>query len=86
MNLEAAILKNTCRAAAEAITRDATCAIQGAPVLVIEGIMNPKRVEAIASREGLALANDLMLRRVRLACDNSSVVRSFKGVGFESYG
>jgi hypothetical protein len=35
--------------------------------------------EAIACREGLALASDLAVRRFRLACDNISVVRSIKG-------
>lgn len=59
---------------ATAVARDATCANQGASVLVIEGIMNPETLEAIATREGLALADELMLRRVRLACNNNSVV------------
>jgi hypothetical protein len=59
---------------ATAVARDATCANQGASVLVIEGIMNPETLEAIATREGLALADELMLRTVRLACNNNSVV------------
>lgn len=76
INVDAAISKNIGRAAAAAIVRDDIGAFQGSLVLVIEGIMDPKTMEAIARWEGLALAGDLMLRRVCLACDNTSVVRS----------
>ena len=35
-------------------------------------------MEAIACREGLALASDLAVRKIRLATDNISVVRNIK--------
>ena len=35
-------------------------------------------MEAIGCREGLALASDLAVRKIRLATDNISVVRNIK--------
>ena len=43
-------------------------------------------MEAIACREGLALASDLAVRRVRLSCDNFNVVRNIKGGSTGAYG
>ena len=42
-------------------------------------------LEAVACREGLALANDLLLQRVRMASDCNNVVRSFKEEAMGSY-
>jgi len=81
INVDAAISKNLCRSVAAAIARDGAGTFQGASVLVVHGITDPETMEAIACREGLALASDLMFRKVRLASDNVSVVRSFKGDG-----
>ena len=86
INVDAAISKNLGRSAAAAIARDGAGTFQGASVLVVHGITDPETMEAIACREGLALASDLMFRKVRLASDNASVVRSFKGDGKGVYG
>jgi ribonuclease HI len=58
----------------------------GASVLVTQGITDPETMEAIACREGLALASDLAIRRLRLASDNINVVRSIRGEGKGTYG
>ena len=79
INVDAAISKNTGRAAAAAVARDGMGAFQGASVLVIQGITDPESMEAIACREGLALASDLTFRKVRIASDNISVVKSIRG-------
>jgi hypothetical protein len=39
---------------------------------------NPEILEAMACREGLALAYDVYLRRVKLASDCANVIQSFK--------
>jgi hypothetical protein len=37
--------------------------------VVMEGISDLETMEAIACREGLALASDILFQRLRLACD-----------------
>ncbi|OEL29256.1 hypothetical protein BAE44_0009723, partial [Dichanthelium oligosanthes] len=44
--------------------------------LVIEGVFNPETAEAMACREGLSLASDLMLQKIRVASDSANVIRS----------
>ena len=79
INVDAAISKNTGRAAAAAVARDGTGAFQGASVLVIQGITDPESMETITCRAGLALASDLTFRKVRIASDNISVGKSIRG-------
>ena len=43
-------------------------------------------MEAVACRDSLALASDLLLQKIRVACDNITVVRNIRGKGFGSYG
>ena len=43
-------------------------------------------MEAIACREGLALASDLVIRRFWLASDHINVVRNIRGEGKGTYG
>jgi ribonuclease HI len=86
INVDAAISKNTGRAAAAAVARDGAGVFQGASVLVTQGITDPETMEAIACSEGLALASDLAIRRFRMASDNINVVRSIRGEGKGTYG
>lgn len=58
----------------------------GASSLVLEGISDVETLEALACREGLALAGDLMLSKIRLASDCINVVRSMRGAGMGPYG
>ncbi|KAJ1268178.1 hypothetical protein BS78_07G117000 [Paspalum vaginatum] len=58
INVDAALAKNISQASVVAIARDAMI-----------GVTDPETMEALACREGLALANDLQLQRIRLASD-----------------
>lgn len=78
INVDVALSKNTGKAAAAAIARDDAGVFIGASVLVVEGITDPETMEALACREGLALSSDLLLRKVRLSCDNVNVVRNIR--------
>lgn len=55
-------------------------------MLVIDGVTDPESMEAVACREGLDLAADLALNKVRLASDCINVVRNIKGAGKGWYG
>ena len=52
----------------------------------MEGRLEPGMVEAIACKQGLALASDLVLRDFRLPCDNVGVIRSIREGSMGSYG
>jgi hypothetical protein len=71
INVDTALAKNSVKVAAAAIPRDINGKFMGASSVVLEDRMEPDTVEAIACREGLALASDLVLRDFRLACDNA---------------
>jgi ribonuclease HI len=75
INVDAALSKNTDKAAISATARDVTGSFLGASSLVISGVNDSEILEAEACREGLALATDLNLTRVRLASDCSNIVR-----------
>ena len=47
--------------------------------MVFSGITDPMTLEALACGEALALALDLSLTRVVIACDCKSVVQEIKG-------
>lgn len=86
INVDAAVSKNRGKVAAAAVARDGSGAYLGASVLVCEGTTEPETVEALACREGLALASDLLLRKFRLASDNANVIRSIGESGMGAYG
>ena len=69
-----------------AIARDERGSFQGASVLVMEGVLSPETAEAMACREGLALAKDLALQKILIATDCANVVRSIQGPGMGTYG
>lgn len=52
----------------------------------MEDVTDPESLEAMACREGLALASDLLLRHIRLATDCLGVVRSLREEGMGPYG
>ena len=86
VNVDAVISKNLCIATMAAIARDERGSFQGASVLVMEGVSSPETAEAMACREGLALAKDLALQKIRIATDCANVVRSIQGPGMGPYG
>jgi ribonuclease HI len=86
INVDAALAKNSAKVAAAAVARDFNGKFLGALAVVLEGRMEPDTVEAIACKEGLALASDLVLRDFRLACDNVGVIRSIQEGSMGLYG
>ena len=66
VNVDAALSKNSDIAAMAAVARDETGMFLGASALVVEGITSPEVAEAMACREGLALASDLDLQKIRI--------------------
>ena len=54
--------------------------------LVIAGVTDPATLEAIACREGLALANDLLVGNLIIATDYKQVVDDIKNGNQGSYG
>jgi len=67
------------------VARDATGAFLGASVVVWQGYDDPEILEAMACREGLALASDLHLGKIRMASDCLHVVRSIDAPGMGRY-
>ena len=53
---------------------------------MLKGVSDPETMEAIACREGLALASDLGLQKLQLASDCANVVRSIRDNGLGQYG
>ena len=53
---------------------------------MVEGHTDPEVMEAVACREGLALASNLGLQSFMIASDCANVVRSLLGEGFGRYG
>ena len=85
VNVDAALSKNSDIVAMAAVARDGAGAFMGASALVMKGISDPETAEVLACREGLALAADLMIRRVRIATDCACAVRSMAGPGMGRY-
>jgi hypothetical protein len=79
INVDAAISKNTGLASAAAVARDEMGTFLGASSIVMAGITDPGLYGSVGVQRGLALANDLSLRRVRTASDCSNAVRSMEG-------
>ena len=52
----------------------------------MEGVLDPETAEALVYREGLALASDLMLQKVRIANDYANIVKNMRGPTMSPYG
>ena len=52
----------------------------------MEGITDLEMAEAMACREGMALASDLVLQKFKLASDCLNVVRNLQGTAMGAYG
>src|SRR6185295_10744836 len=67
VNVDAALSKNMNVAAMAVVARDEKGKFQGASVIVLDGVSSPETAEAMACREGCALASDLGLQKIRIA-------------------
>ena len=74
INVDAAVSKNSRIASVAAVARDEAGLFLEASAVVSQGITDPETMEVLAFREGLALAHDLVLHRVRLASDCANAV------------
>jgi hypothetical protein len=86
INVDAATSKNSAKSAIAAVVRGEDGAFLGASSAVLEGISNPEILEALACREGMTVAADLLVQKFRLASDCSNVIRSISEPCFGGYG
>ena len=84
VNVDAALSKNSNKAAMAAVARDDVGNFLGASALLSRS--SPEVAEAMAYREGLALATDLSLQKIRIATDCANVVMNIHGPGMGLYG
>jgi hypothetical protein len=81
INVDAAMSKNSGHGALAAVARSSDGAFLGASVVVVQGISDPEVLEPLACREGLDLASDLLLTKVRVASDCLNVIKSLESAG-----
>jgi ribonuclease HI len=78
INVDAAVSRKESRGVVAAICRKPDGTYLGSSVLACPGINDPATLEAIACREGLALAADLQLNTYIIASDCKEVILSMK--------
>jgi hypothetical protein len=80
MNIDEILGKNQNKGAVVVASRDdgRVFVFRGAYAVVFDGRSDPEILEALACREALALAFDIVVKRVQVANDFQSVVRSMK--------
>ncbi|TVU25495.1 hypothetical protein EJB05_27994, partial [Eragrostis curvula] len=86
INLDAAISKNSGKAAVAAVARNSAGLFLGTSVVVTIGLTEPELMEALALREGLALATVLGLRYLRVTSDNVNVIKNIERASQGPYG
>ena len=68
-----------------AVARDSSGCYLGASTLVFAGVSDLELLEVLACREGLALANDLLIQQARVASVCLNAVRSIQTGGMGTY-
>ena len=74
IHVVAGISKGQVRGATMPVCRDEAGNYMGSSALVISGIVDVPTLEAIACREGISLAEDLMLNNFIIASDSKQVI------------
>jgi hypothetical protein len=85
INVDAGVARSGEHGVVAAVARSASGVYLGGSAVLITGISNPEVLEALAVREGLNLAQDLLLTKVRLASDCLSVINALKEENWGSY-
>jgi len=85
INVDAALFKNSNILAVAAIARDSAGVFLGASAVVLEGITDAEIAKALAYREGLTLAKDIHVQKLRFASDCANVIRNIKGGSMGTY-
>ena len=86
IHVDAAVSKTRNCGAAAAVCRSNDGNFMGSSALVIHGITDAATLEAITCREGLALAQDLLLNDFLIASDSKQVVNDIKTASNGTYG
>jgi ribonuclease HI len=76
VNVDAAVAKTSCRCAVVAVPHDEKEEFLGCSVLTVEGLTDLTTLESMACREGISLAADLNLQRVKSSTDSLEVTKS----------
>jgi ribonuclease HI len=85
INLDAAVSKTEKKGAMGVVCRDSDGVFVGASAVVVDGISNPRTLEAMACQEVMALAADPHLQKFVVASDCSTVVNNFQEDYIGSY-
>ena len=67
--------------AMSAVCRDEHGKYMGSSSLVLEGILDRHSLDVIACREGMALAEDLLVQDVIISCENKWAIKEIKDLG-----
>jgi ribonuclease HI len=78
VNIDAAVGKTSGHGSVAAVAQSKDRVFRGASTVVFAGKTEPETLEALAYREALALARDINNRRIMIASDCSTVIRSIK--------
>jgi ribonuclease HI len=76
INVDAAVAKSEAKGAVAAVCRASNGTYLGASAMVYEGITDPRCLEALACREALDIADDLLVGPVQVASDCLEVVNA----------
>jgi ribonuclease HI len=85
VSVDAAISKSSIAGAAGAICRDENGVYLGASARVFDGINDPVTLEAFACSEGLALAQDLGVRKIQVTTDCLVILQALEQGSLASY-
>jgi hypothetical protein len=86
INVDASLSKTSAKGVDVAFCRSCDCVYLGASTVVFNGITDPAILEALACRDALALADDLVLNRLHVASDCKQVVTNVKEGSLGKYG
>ena len=81
LNVDGAVAKSSNTGAVGVVCRNEVGHFIGASAVVFKGITEPSILEAYACREALALAEDLVVNKVRIASDCLRVINDLKNPG-----
>lgn len=85
LHVDAAVSRSRQRSSAAAVCRDATGVYMGSSALTVQGITDAATLEAMACREALALAQDMMLHNIVVASDSKMIVADIHRASNASY-
>jgi hypothetical protein len=79
INVDATVAKTACKGAIGVVCRSRDGTYLGASAMVFDGLTHPGTLEALACREALDLASDLLLDPILVASDCLEVIKGLHG-------